>query len=80
MLMLKCTPTPSTALLRRLTSERAAIARQLNDLMVENGGMIPLVHRGRLSAHANSLGGIDLNVWDSELWNIADWYRTGDNR
>ena len=61
-------------------AERASIARQLNDMMVENGGMIPLVHRGRLSAHANSLGGIDLNVWDSELWNIADWYRTGDNR
>ncbi len=60
--------------------ERAAIARQLNDLMVEQGGMIPLVHRGRLSAHANSLGGVNLNVWDSELWNIADWYRTGDNR
>ncbi len=60
--------------------ERASIARQLNDMMVENGGMIPLVHRGRLSAHATSLGGIDLNVWDSELWNIADWYRTGDNR
>lgn len=60
--------------------ERAAIAIQLNDMMVENGGMIPLVHRGRLSAHANSLGGIDLNVWDSELWNAADWYRTGDNR
>ena len=60
--------------------ERASIARQLNDIIVDKGGMIPLVHRGRLSAHANSLGGIDLNVWDSELWNIADWYRTGDNR
>ncbi len=55
--------------------ERAQIARQLNDIMVENGGMIPLVHRGRLSAHANTLGGVVLNVWDSELWNIADWYR-----
>ena len=60
--------------------ERAAIARQLNDIAVSRGAMIPLVHRGRLSAHANSLGGIDLNVWDSELWNAADWYRTGDNR
>ena len=54
---------------------RAEIGKQLNDMMVENGGMIPLVHRGRLSAHANSLGGVVLNVWDSELWNIADWYR-----
>jgi peptide/nickel transport system substrate-binding protein len=60
--------------------ERAALARQMNDIIVSEGGMIPLVHRGRLSAHANSLGGIELNVWDSELWNVADWYRTGDNR
>ncbi|MCH2164678.1 MAG: peptide ABC transporter substrate-binding protein [Marinovum sp.] len=54
---------------------RAAIATQLNDMFVQNGGMIPLVHRGRLSAHATSLGGVKLNVWDSELWNVADWYR-----
>ncbi|WP_146344677.1 peptide ABC transporter substrate-binding protein [Falsiphaeobacter marinintestinus] len=54
---------------------RSAIAKQLNDMIVEGGGMIPLVHRGRLSAHANSLGGVILNVWDSELWNAADWYR-----
>ncbi|KIC43388.1 peptide ABC transporter [Ruegeria sp. ANG-R] len=55
--------------------QRAEIAKQLNDIIVENGGMIPLVHRGRLSAHANTLGGVVLNVWDSELWNAADWYR-----
>jgi len=56
-------------------AERARIGRELNDMMVIKGGMIPLVHRGRLSAHANSLGGVVLNVWDSELWNVADWYR-----
>jgi peptide/nickel transport system substrate-binding protein len=54
---------------------RAEIGRKLNDMAVEGGAMIPLVHRGRLSAHANSLGGVVLNVWDSELWNVADWYR-----
>ncbi|GIT92515.1 ABC transporter substrate-binding protein [Jannaschia pagri] len=57
---------------------RAEIAKQLNDMIIERGGMIPLVHRGRLSAHANTLGGVKLNVWDSELWNIADWYRIGE--
>ncbi len=57
------------------TEERARIAKELNDMYVGNGGMIPLVHRGRLSAHANSLGGVVLDVWDSELWNVADWYR-----
>ncbi|TFL17364.1 peptide ABC transporter substrate-binding protein [Jannaschia formosa] len=55
---------------------RAEIAKALNDMQIMNGARIPLVHRGRLSAHANDLGGIKLNVWDSELWNIADWYRT----
>jgi peptide/nickel transport system substrate-binding protein len=55
--------------------ERAQIARQLNDMVIEGGGMIPLVHRGRLSAHSNTLGGVILNVWDSELWNVADWHR-----
>ncbi|MFW8637198.1 peptide ABC transporter substrate-binding protein [Cribrihabitans pelagius] len=54
---------------------RAEIAKRLNDIIVEKGGMIPLVHRGRLSAHSNTLGGVDLNVWDSELWNAADWHR-----
>jgi len=58
-------------------AERGRLAAELNDMAIEGGAMIPLVHRGRLSAHANDLGGIDLNVWDSELWNIADWYRIG---
>ena len=55
--------------------ERATIGKQLNDILMQDVVMIPLVHRGRLSAHANSLGGIKLNVWDSELWNAADWHR-----
>ena len=54
---------------------RAEIAKKLNDMAVQGGSMIPLVHRGRLSAHSNSLGGVILNVWDSELWNAADWHR-----
>ncbi|MDE0094879.1 MAG: peptide ABC transporter substrate-binding protein [Gammaproteobacteria bacterium] len=56
-------------------SERARIARELNDMLMQEVVMIPLVHRGRLSAHASNLGGVRLNVWDSELWNVADWYR-----
>jgi peptide/nickel transport system substrate-binding protein len=60
-------------------AERQRIGRELSAMMVENGGMIPLVHRGRLSAHSNTLGGVVLNVWDSELWNVADWYRIESN-
>ena len=55
--------------------KRVELAKKLNTIIMEKGGMIPLVHRGRLSGKANTLGGVDLNVWDSELWNIADWHR-----
>ena len=57
------------------SSERQRIARELNDMLIEGGALIPLVHRGRVSAKSNALGGVVLNTWDSELWNVADWYR-----
>ena len=57
-------------------SKRAEIAKKLNDMITKDTmTIVPLVDRGRVSAHANSLGGVVLNTWDSELWNVADWYR-----
>jgi len=47
----------------------------MNDMLMQEGAMIPLVHRGRVSAHSNKLGGVIQNTWDSELWNVADWFR-----
>lgn len=58
-------------------NERARIAKAMNDMLMQDYVIIPLVHRGRNAAHSNTLGGVALNVWDSELWNIADWYRIG---
>lgn len=55
---------------------RGAIAKAMNNaLTVDSHIIIPLVDRGRVSARANDLGGVIMNTWDSELWNIADWYR-----
>ena len=55
---------------------RGTLARQLNDLLTKDSNVIiPLIYRGRVSGHAITLGGVKLNAWDSELWNIADWYR-----
>jgi peptide/nickel transport system substrate-binding protein len=47
----------------------------MNDMLMQEGAMIPLIHRGRVSAYANTLAGVKLNTWDSELWNVADWSR-----
>lgn len=56
-------------------AERVTIIKQLNDIVVQNVWEIPLIHRARVSAKANTLKGVELNGWDSELWSIADWYR-----
>lgn len=56
--------------------KRAEIAKKLNDMLTKDSYVVvPLVDRGRVSAHSNSLGGVVLNTWDSELWNVADWHR-----
>ncbi len=56
--------------------ERSALAKKMNDMLTKDTyTIVPLVNRARVSAHANSLGGVVLNVWDSELWNVGDWYR-----
>ena len=56
--------------------KRGEIAIKLNEMLTkESYTIVPLVDRGRVSAHSNTLGGVVLNTWDSELWNVADWYR-----
>jgi peptide/nickel transport system substrate-binding protein len=56
--------------------KRGELAKKLNNMLtVDSFTIIPLVDRGRVSAHSNTLGGVVLNTWDSELWNVADWYR-----
>ncbi len=60
-------------------NERGRIGAALNDMLTADSNVIiPLVDRGRVSAHANTLGGVVLNTWDSELWNAADWYRAAE--
>ena len=55
--------------------ERARLAKAMNDILVQNHYMIPLIWRGSVSAHANTLKGVRMNAWDSGLWNAADWHR-----
>ncbi|RGP37906.1 peptide ABC transporter substrate-binding protein [Pseudotabrizicola alkalilacus] len=56
--------------------KRGEIAIRLNEMLTKDSYVIvPLVDRGRLSAHSNTLGGVVLNTWDSELWNASDWFR-----
>jgi peptide/nickel transport system substrate-binding protein len=58
--------------------DRAELAKQMNDILMQNYVMIPLITRGDVSANHNTLLGVRFNVWDSELWNIADWSRASE--
>ena len=46
--------------------ERAELIKRLNDLHVQGHFEIPLVNRGLVSAHVNTLQGVRINGWDSD--------------
>jgi peptide/nickel transport system substrate-binding protein len=50
----------------------------MNDMLMASYSIIPLIHRGGVSAHTNTLAGVKITDWDSEMWNIAEWYRVGE--
>jgi peptide/nickel transport system substrate-binding protein len=58
-------------------AERSALAIQMNDMIVQGGGMIALIHRADVSAQSVSLENVLANTWDAELWNIHNWTRAG---
>jgi peptide/nickel transport system substrate-binding protein len=67
-------------LYRRSTIEldpekRRQLFIEMNDLMIEDVAIIPLVHLAEISAVANTIEGTAPNPWDSLLWNIKDWRR-----
>lgn len=48
---------------------------QMNDLLVQDGAVFPLVHRADAAGVSNRLAGVNLTPWDLNTWNIAEWKR-----
>ena len=55
--------------------DRTELVKRMNDMLVQGYYELPLVNRGIVSAHLDTLRGVRINGWDSELWNIAEWRR-----
>jgi peptide/nickel transport system substrate-binding protein len=49
---------------------------QLNDILVAEVVMIPIVHVARLSGVSHDLVGVDPTPWDAATWNIKEWRRS----
>jgi peptide/nickel transport system substrate-binding protein len=54
--------------------KRAAIYIKLNDMVVEDNYIQPVVYRPRVTA-LNSKLTAHLSGWDNDLWQLASWYR-----
>ncbi|HTU54948.1 MAG TPA: peptide ABC transporter substrate-binding protein [Acetobacteraceae bacterium] len=54
--------------------KRAAMFIQLNDLVVDNVVVIPLIFRKTVGAAVNELQ-MELSGWDDDTWDLADWYK-----
>ncbi|MCI0399367.1 MAG: peptide ABC transporter substrate-binding protein [Chloroflexi bacterium] len=55
---------------------RAQLFVLMNDMLVNEFVMIPLVHLGVAGAVKNDITGVDLTPWDVDVWNIMDWRRS----
>lgn len=57
-------------------AKRNQLAISANDLLVSDVVIIPLIDRTQAtSGVSKTLKGIDVSGWDSEMYNIADWYK-----
>lgn len=48
---------------------------QMNELLLEDAAVIPLVHWADVNGMAIDIEGFSPTPWDSETWNIAEWRR-----
>jgi peptide/nickel transport system substrate-binding protein len=55
--------------------KRAALFIRLNDLIIQNVVVIPIIWRNTVAGASNRLKGTDVSGWDSNLWNLAYWHR-----
>ena len=57
--------------------KRAAHFVKMNDLVIQNVIVVPVLWRMVVSAVSTRLKGTDVSGWDSNFWRLAYWHREG---
>ena len=57
--------------------KRAALFIKMNDLIIQNVVVIPVLWRNGASASVANLRGMDLSGWESTFWRLPYWTRQG---
>src|SRR5256714_2649076 len=55
--------------------KRAAHFIKINDLACNDHAIVPVVYRPTVQALANKLGGATSSGWDSNFWDLHNWYK-----
>jgi len=55
--------------------KRAALFVRMNDLVIQNVVVIPVIWRNTTVGTSTRLKGTDISSWDSNLWRLPYWYR-----
>jgi peptide/nickel transport system substrate-binding protein len=54
--------------------KRAALFIKMNEMVIQNVVVIPVVFRPRVAAVSNRMR-VEQSGWDSDFWNLQNWYR-----
>ncbi|MEM9273947.1 MAG: peptide ABC transporter substrate-binding protein [Cyanobacteria bacterium P01_F01_bin.143] len=55
--------------------KREQLFIEMNDLLVDEVAVIPIVHRANVTAFSNDITGYELTPWDMRTWDIMNWQR-----
>ena len=55
--------------------KRAALLIKMNDIVIQNVVVIPVLWRNGVSASSLKLAGMDLTGWDSTFWHLPYWHK-----
>lgn len=56
--------------------KRQQLFIQMNDMLIDNFVIIPMVNRAEVFGVSTSIEGIEPTPWDSPFWNMKDWRRS----